>query len=316
MAGLGACFAFGPRGPVGPNPALRPGEGAAPREGASWSSTLNSPVREGLRGAAFGFGANGQSLALPSPGLLGISAASLACSHGCTAVLGVGAQPLALPRREAAAPGWSWDGAERPSRAWAGLCLPAPCPSVHELPAAPLAPPPDAPGPGAAALLTLLLLGDSFFLPGNPPGQTKKALKQRFLKLLPCCRPKSIPSLSESKLLLLAFVCVCPQPRCWLPPPLPRGFGGGWGVRINPAPGGVRSDGLCTHLAPCLLPGCFYPFQRPGVAAKGCTVVGPSLEPAGGGRTPPAPVPVEGLGDVAGSSVLVQRWRCDGEGGG
>ncbi|NWR64498.1 KCIP2 protein, partial [Bucorvus abyssinicus] len=36
-------------------------------------------------------------------------------------------------------------------------------------------------------------------LPGNPPGQTKKALKQRFLKLLPCCRPKSIPSLSESK---------------------------------------------------------------------------------------------------------------------
>ncbi|KAM9188373.1 A-type potassium channel modulatory protein KCNIP2 isoform 1-T1 [Mergus octosetaceus] len=43
-------------------------------------------------------------------------------------------------------------------------------------------------------------------LTGNPPGQTKKALKQRFLKLLPCCRPKSIPSLSESKLLLLAFV--------------------------------------------------------------------------------------------------------------
>ncbi|XP_074763686.1 A-type potassium channel modulatory protein KCNIP2 isoform X1 [Athene noctua] len=36
-------------------------------------------------------------------------------------------------------------------------------------------------------------------LTGNPPGQTKKALKQRFLKLLPCCRPKSIPSLSESK---------------------------------------------------------------------------------------------------------------------
>ncbi|XP_035403669.1 Kv channel-interacting protein 2 isoform X1 [Cygnus atratus] len=35
-------------------------------------------------------------------------------------------------------------------------------------------------------------------LTGNPPGQTKKALKQRFLKLLPCCRPKSIPSLSES----------------------------------------------------------------------------------------------------------------------
>ncbi|KAK4821522.1 hypothetical protein QYF61_021925 [Mycteria americana] len=59
---------------------------------------------------------------------------------------------------------------------------------------------------GAAALLTLLL-GDSFFLPGNPPGQTKKALKQRFLKLLPCCRPKSIPSLSESKCFFLPL-CV------------------------------------------------------------------------------------------------------------
>ncbi|KAM9232234.1 A-type potassium channel modulatory protein KCNIP2 isoform 1-T1 [Leptosomus discolor] len=40
-------------------------------------------------------------------------------------------------------------------------------------------------------------------LTGNPPGQTKKALKQRFLKLLPCCRPKSIPSLSESKCFFL-----------------------------------------------------------------------------------------------------------------
>ncbi|KAM6105350.1 A-type potassium channel modulatory protein KCNIP2 isoform 1-T1 [Pterocles gutturalis] len=40
-------------------------------------------------------------------------------------------------------------------------------------------------------------------LTGNAPGQTKKALKQRFLKLLPCCRPKSIPSLSESKCFFL-----------------------------------------------------------------------------------------------------------------
>ncbi|KAM4896561.1 A-type potassium channel modulatory protein KCNIP2 isoform 1-T1 [Sylvia borin] len=40
-------------------------------------------------------------------------------------------------------------------------------------------------------------------LTGNPPVQTKKALKQRFLKLLPCCRPKSIPSLSESKCFFL-----------------------------------------------------------------------------------------------------------------
>ncbi|XP_063163109.1 Kv channel-interacting protein 2 isoform X1 [Candoia aspera] len=37
-------------------------------------------------------------------------------------------------------------------------------------------------------------------LTGNPSGHAKKALKQRFLKLLPCCRqPKSIPSISESK---------------------------------------------------------------------------------------------------------------------
>ncbi|KAM4667646.1 A-type potassium channel modulatory protein KCNIP2 isoform 1-T1 [Amazona ochrocephala] len=51
-------------------------------------------------------------------------------------------------------------------------------------------------------------------LTGNPPGQTKKALKQRFLKLLPCCRPKSIPSLSESK-----------AGWCWpQPPSLPLGF--------------------------------------------------------------------------------------------
>lgn len=62
-------------------------------------------------------------------------------------------------------------------------------------------------GPGADAVL-ILLLGDSFFLPGNPPVQTKKALKQRFLKLLPCCRPKSIPSLSESKCFFLPL-CVC-----------------------------------------------------------------------------------------------------------
>ncbi|XP_077678079.1 A-type potassium channel modulatory protein KCNIP2 isoform X1 [Eretmochelys imbricata] len=37
-------------------------------------------------------------------------------------------------------------------------------------------------------------------LTGNPPGQTKKALKQRLLKLLPCCGPQSIPSVSESNL--------------------------------------------------------------------------------------------------------------------
>ncbi|XP_074089965.1 A-type potassium channel modulatory protein KCNIP2 isoform X3 [Macrotis lagotis] len=40
-------------------------------------------------------------------------------------------------------------------------------------------------------------------LTGNPPRPTKKALKQRFLKLLPCCGPQALPSVSESK---------CPPP--------------------------------------------------------------------------------------------------------
>ncbi|XP_032850092.2 Kv channel-interacting protein 2 isoform X4 [Tyto alba] len=51
-------------------------------------------------------------------------------------------------------------------------------------------------------------------LTGNPPGQTKKALKQRFLKLLPCCRPKSIPSLSENSVedeFELSTVCHRPE---------------------------------------------------------------------------------------------------------
>ncbi|XP_040462836.1 Kv channel-interacting protein 2 isoform X6 [Falco biarmicus] len=49
---------------------------------------------------------------------------------------------------------------------------------------------------------------------GNAPGQTKKALKQRFLKLLPCCRPKSIPSLSENSVedeFELSTVCHRPE---------------------------------------------------------------------------------------------------------
>ncbi|XP_041271803.1 Kv channel-interacting protein 2 isoform X1 [Onychostruthus taczanowskii] len=51
-------------------------------------------------------------------------------------------------------------------------------------------------------------------LTGNPPVQTKKALKQRFLKLLPCCRPKSIPSLSENSVedeFELSTVCHRPE---------------------------------------------------------------------------------------------------------
>ncbi|XP_049552910.1 Kv channel-interacting protein 2 isoform X10 [Orcinus orca] len=35
-------------------------------------------------------------------------------------------------------------------------------------------------------------------LEGHPPGPTKKALKQRFLKLLPCCGPQALPSVSET----------------------------------------------------------------------------------------------------------------------
>ncbi|KAG8135722.1 hypothetical protein E2320_008721, partial [Naja naja] len=52
-------------------------------------------------------------------------------------------------------------------------------------------------------------------LEGNPSGHAKKALKQRFLKLLPCCRqPKSIPSISESNIeddFELSTVCHRPE---------------------------------------------------------------------------------------------------------
>lgn len=58
---------------------------------------------------------------------------ALACSHGRP-----GCSALGPSETGTAGLGWSWDGAERPSRAWAGLCLPAPRPRVHELPAAPL----------------------------------------------------------------------------------------------------------------------------------------------------------------------------------
>ncbi|XP_043408254.1 A-type potassium channel modulatory protein KCNIP2 isoform X1 [Caretta caretta] len=51
-------------------------------------------------------------------------------------------------------------------------------------------------------------------LTGNPPGQTKKALKQRLLKLLPCCGPQSIPSVSENSVedeFELSTVCHRPE---------------------------------------------------------------------------------------------------------
>lgn len=61
-------------------------------------------------------------------------------------------------------------------------------------------------------MLTCFPVGNCYFFAGNPPGHAKKALKQRFLKLLPCCRqPKSIPSISESK---WYFVPVCLSSLC------------------------------------------------------------------------------------------------------
>ncbi|KAF6317320.1 potassium voltage-gated channel interacting protein 2 [Rhinolophus ferrumequinum] len=45
-------------------------------------------------------------------------------------------------------------------------------------------------------------------LTGHPPGPTKKALKQRFLKLLPCCGPQALPSVSERVSCVSAFVRV------------------------------------------------------------------------------------------------------------
>ncbi|XP_057362226.1 Kv channel-interacting protein 2 isoform X4 [Manis pentadactyla] len=51
-------------------------------------------------------------------------------------------------------------------------------------------------------------------LEGHPPGPTKKALKQRFLKLLPCCGPQALPSVSESNVedeFELSTVCHRPE---------------------------------------------------------------------------------------------------------
>ncbi|KAM3834397.1 A-type potassium channel modulatory protein KCNIP2 isoform 2-T2 [Vipera latastei] len=76
-----------------------------------------------------------------------------------------------------------------------------------------------------ASLIVILLIISYWFttkcfkilsgIEGNPSGHAKKALKQRFLKLLPCCRqPKSIPSISESNIedeLELSTVCHRPE---------------------------------------------------------------------------------------------------------
>ncbi|XP_016154923.1 PREDICTED: Kv channel-interacting protein 2 isoform X1 [Ficedula albicollis] len=139
---------------------------------------------------------------------------------GCTEALGVGSRVvlilpkdgyssagfvLGLSRKVHQSLGWVW-----PSCSFSFTLHVLPLCSDHPAPGAqPCCPS----GPGADAVLTLLL-GDSFFLPGNPPVQTKKALKQRFLKLLPCCRPKSIPSLSENSVedeFELSTVCHRPE---------------------------------------------------------------------------------------------------------
>lgn len=195
--------------------------------------------------------------------------------------------------------GLSWDKVKRPRRAWAGLCLPAPPASCCMCCLQPRSPcagcqPYCLLGLGAAALLTLLLLGDSFFLPGNPPGQTKKALKQRFLKLLPCCRPKSIPSLSESKCFFLPL-CVCvPGGAAACPPPWPSPWEGDastipcpefGAVRISPAPEGSDLMGSApTSVLACFQAG-FLPLQLPGATPTGCTVARPTLELAQGSGT-------------------------------
>ncbi|XP_059399298.1 Kv channel-interacting protein 2-like [Carassius carassius] len=57
--------------------------------------------------------------------------------------------------------------------------------------------------------------GSSDLLTGNPPsGQSKKSMKQRFLKLLPCCHVDSTPTVRQSNIeedFELATVCCRPD---------------------------------------------------------------------------------------------------------
>lgn len=172
-------------------------------------------------------------------------------------------------------------------------------------------------GPGADALLTLLLLGDSFFLPGNPPVQTKKALKQRFLKLLPCCRPKSIPSLSESKcffLPLCVFVpggaAACSPPRPCLregdasTSPLPWLSGSALPWR-GPIPWALHPPlSLPAHR---LVFSLFISLEQLPRDAQQQEPLGSCLRVAG-----PSRHWFKGWGFVSLSSGSVWRWRCDG----
>lgn len=69
------------------------------------------------------------------------------------------------------------------------------------------------PRPVRACLTSVLWLA----IAGNPStSQTKKTIKQRFLKLLPCCKPTAAPSISESKCSFTLYTSllppVCPAP--------------------------------------------------------------------------------------------------------
>ncbi|XP_035519560.1 Kv channel-interacting protein 2-like isoform X1 [Morone saxatilis] len=48
-------------------------------------------------------------------------------------------------------------------------------------------------------------------LTGEPPSQSKKTIKQRFLKLLPCCKPSAAPSISQSKCYLTLSTSLPPS---------------------------------------------------------------------------------------------------------
>uniref|UniRef100_UPI003AAFF024 A-type potassium channel modulatory protein KCNIP2-like isoform X1 n=1 Tax=Centroberyx gerrardi TaxID=166262 RepID=UPI003AAFF024 len=50
-------------------------------------------------------------------------------------------------------------------------------------------------------------------LTGDPPFPLKKTIKQRFLKLLPCCKPSAAPSISQSKCFFTLYTSPVP-PMC------------------------------------------------------------------------------------------------------
>ncbi|XP_018862854.1 Kv channel-interacting protein 2 isoform X1 [Parus major] len=130
-------------------------------------------------------------------------------------------------------------------------------------------------------------------LTGNPPVQTKKALKQRFLKLLPCCRPKSIPSLSESKCFFLPLCVFVPGGAAACSPPRPCLREGDASTSPLPWLSGSALpwrgpiQGLCTHLCLCLLTGWFSPSSSPWSSSHGMHSGKNRLGAGSGQRGPP-----------------------------